>query len=158
MIDLPGTGEASLGVSLPVLKPAFVENNDIIEWVELGQAFLSQFKEKWVFMASVLMAPFQSPPWLPCVPLPPFPPSFTPEVTGLQETGGPHVFSSCISLPGERSRWAKGAIMTALYQAWFLFPRPPPRPPSQERKDKSWKGIPLEEDWRAREGGDLSVG
>lgn len=39
--------EALLGASVEVLKPAFVENNDIIEWVELGQAFLSQFNEKW---------------------------------------------------------------------------------------------------------------
>lgn len=49
--------------------------------------------------------------------------------------------------------------MAALYQAWFLFPSPPPPPPiCGERKGKSWKRIPLEGDWSAREGGDVSVG
>ena len=35
------------------------------------------------------------------------------------------------------------------------FSKPPSSP---ERKDKSWKGIPLEGDWNTRERGDLSVG
>ncbi|KAL0605242.1 hypothetical protein AAY473_021840 [Plecturocebus cupreus] len=51
--------EASLGTSLGILKPAFVENNDIIEWVELGRTFLSQLEEKWE-SGSVTQAGVQS--------------------------------------------------------------------------------------------------
>lgn len=99
--------EASLGASLGVLKPAFVENNDIIEWVELGQAFLSQFKEKWGLYDFCTYGSFPVPSIAPMCPTARFP-SFSPEVTDLQKTGSFHIFSSCISLPGERSRWAKG--------------------------------------------------
>lgn len=52
--------EASLGASLGVLKPAFVENNDIIEWVELARLSSASLRRNGVFMTSVLMALFQS--------------------------------------------------------------------------------------------------
>lgn len=56
----------------------------------------------------------------------------------------------------------QGAIMATLYQAWFLFlptsPLAPLIPLSGEGKDKAWKEIPLNGDWRARKRDDLSVG
>lgn len=98
--------EASLGASLGVLKPAFVENNDIIEWVELGQAFCSQFKEKWGLYDLCTYGSFPVPSIAPMYPTTPFP-AFSLEVTDLRKTDRLHIFSSCISLPGERSRWDK---------------------------------------------------
>lgn len=105
---LPGLAAgASLGASLGVLKLAFVENNDIIEWVELGQAFLSQFQEKWGLYDFCTYGSFPVPSIDPLYPTAPFP-FLSPEVTDLWKTGSFHIFSSCISLPREMSRWAKG--------------------------------------------------
>lgn len=128
--------ETSLGTSLRALKPALVENNDIIEWVDWARLSSASLRRNGVFMASVLMALFQSRPWLPWAPLPPFPPSLSPEVMGLQKTGSLHISFSCISLPGEGSRWAKG-YNGCIILGMVSFSK---HPLSEERKGKSGKG------------------
>lgn len=52
------------------------------------------------------------------------------------------MFSSLASVSLERDPDGPRGRMAVLYQAWFLFPSPP----SRERKDESWEGIPLEKD------------
>lgn len=146
--------EASLGASLRVLKLTFVENNDIIEWVELGQAFLNQSKEKWSLYDFCTYGSFPVPSIAPMCPTAPFSSSFPPEVTGLQKTGSLHICSSCISLPGERSRWTEG-YNGCIISGVVSFSSPlSPSFLSGEKKGKSWKGSPLKGDWSARERGD----
>lgn len=72
-------------------------------------------------MTSALMALFQPLPWLPCDPWLPFLLLLPTEVVGL---AAPHVLLLHQS-PWREVQMGQGAIMTALYQARFLFPRPP---------------------------------
>lgn len=118
--------EASLGASLWVLKLAFVENNDIIEWVELGQAFLSQLKEKWGLYDFCTYGPFPGPSMAPlCLTGPLFLLLFPLRLWVCRKLAA-STFSPLASVSLERGPDGPRAIMAALYQGVVSFSTTPP--------------------------------